>query len=85
MNRKHRATLAAVFDTPTRSGLRFEEVKALLLALGAECEERAGSRVAFTFPDGPILHIHRPHKPKTLRHYQVEQIRDVLDSLGHRP
>jgi hypothetical protein len=43
---RHEKTLAAIFAHPVAGNIRWREIEALLRALGADVEERAGSRVA---------------------------------------
>jgi hypothetical protein len=46
MNRKHARTLAAVFARPVSANIHWRDIEALLTALGADIEEREGSRIA---------------------------------------
>ena len=50
MKRKHRRTLAAIYDV--QANLDWADIEALFVELGADVRERAGSRVRFRFPDG---------------------------------
>jgi hypothetical protein len=81
---RHRRTLAAIFERPTRQDLRFAAVEALLLALGGKKKERAGSRVAFILGGGVLL-LHRPHSPQVMRPGAVADLRDFLASKGVTP
>ena len=81
MRRKHRRTLAAIFESPTRSGIRWEDIESLLLALGAELEERAGSRVTFHL-GGSVGHFHRPHPQPDVTKVTVGSIRRFLGKAG---
>ena len=45
MRRRHRRTLERMQTVPTPAGIRWEEVESLLMALGINLIERAGSRV----------------------------------------
>ena len=47
MNVKPRRTLTALFAVPTRHNVRFSDIAALIIALGGEVREGAGSRVVF--------------------------------------
>ena len=81
MRRKHRRTLAAIFETPTRSGIGWAEIESLLLALGAELEERAGSRIGV----GLELHFgvfHRPHPRPEASKDLLEAVRHLLSEVG---
>jgi hypothetical protein len=35
--------------------------------------------------NGKRLHLHRPHPGKEAKRYQVEELRDLLDSEGLKP
>ena len=45
MKRKHLKTLELIFSRPVSANVRWSDVEALLLELGARIEEREGSRV----------------------------------------
>jgi hypothetical protein len=65
MNAKHRRTLEALFARPVPSDIRWTEIEALLVALGAERSEGRGSRVRFLL-NGAEAVFHRPHpRPET--------------------
>ena len=81
MRRKHRRTLAAIFETPTRSGIRWEDIESLLVALGAEIEERSGSRILVRL-HGFRTHVHRPHPRPEASKGLVVTIRELLVRLG---
>ena len=84
MNKRQRRTLARIFERPTRSDVRWDELTSLLRALGAEEHEGAGSRVRFVL-DGSILSLHRPHPKPELRKYAVEDVRGFLAARGIEP
>ena len=80
MKAKHRKTLDAIFEKPTRASIAFSDIETLLLALGAELTEREGSRVKFIL-NTVEWHVHRPHPGKEAKRYQVEQVRELLRQL----
>jgi hypothetical protein len=84
MNVKHRRTLRAVFSVPTRSNVRFSDIRVLIVALGGEVREGAGSRVVFELK-GKRVYLHRPHPGHEAKKYQVEEVRDFLRSLEIQP
>ena len=84
MNAKLRRTLKALFATPTRANVRFSDVEALIIALGGEVREGAGSRVAFEL-QGRRLYLHRPHPGRDAKRYQMEEVREFLRSLEIQP
>lgn len=84
MKAKHRRTLEAIFATPTRAGIVFTEIEALVIAIGGEVREGKGSRVAFELK-GSRRYLHRPHPGKEAKKYQVEELRDWLKYLEVMP
>jgi hypothetical protein len=84
MTAKQRRTLKAVFAIPTRANVRFVDISALIVALGGEVREGAGSRVAFELK-GRRLYLHRPHPGHEAKRYQVEEVREFLHSLEIQP
>ena len=47
MRAKHRRILEAIFAVPTRGGIVFSDIEALVIALGGDVREGAGSRIVF--------------------------------------
>ncbi len=84
MTAKLRRTLKAVFAVPTRANVRFSDLAALVVGLGGEVREGAGSRVAFELK-GRRLYLHRPHPGQEAKRYQVEEVRELLRSLEIQP
>ena len=84
MNAKHRKTLRAIFTKPTSPSIVFNEIEALLLALGGQVHEREGSRIKITI-EGEQWRCHRPHPGKEAKRYQVEEIRELLERIGEQP
>lgn len=46
MKKKHQKTLESVFHRPVLGGIKWADIEALFIELGAEIEEREGSRIA---------------------------------------
>ncbi len=84
LNSGRRATLAAIFEKPTRADVKWSDVAALVRALGGEVEERAGSRVAIVL-NGRKAIIHTPHPGPVLKKSWVTVVRDFLISAGVTP
>lgn len=80
MKAKHRRTLEAIFTRPTRGGIVFADIEALVLALDGEIREGDGSRVVFEL-NGKRKYLHRPHPGKEAKKYQVEDIREWFQEL----
>lgn len=59
---------------------KWSELTRIMNHFGYQTLEGSGSRVKFYHPEkDSIVNLHRPHNPKTLRKYQIE---DVLNQLG---
>ena len=84
MNAKHRRTLEAIFARPVLAGIRWGDIEALLLALGAERSEGRGSRVRFLL-NGAEAVFHRPHPMPETNKGAVVSVRDFLTKAGHAP
>jgi len=84
MKAKHRRILEAIFAVPMRGGIIFSDIEALIIALGGDVREGAGSRVVFELK-GSRQYLHRPHPGKEARKYQVEELREWLKELEVKP
>jgi hypothetical protein len=80
MKAKHKRTLEAIFATPTRAGIVFSDIEALVIAIGGEVREGEGSRVVFELK-GSRRYLHRPHPGKEAKKYQVEELRNWFKYL----
>lgn len=84
MTGEHRRTLTTLFTVPTRRNIRFAAIEALIVALGGDVREGAGSRVVFELR-GERIYLHRPHPRHEAKRYQVEEVREFLRRLEIRP
>ena len=84
MNRKQRATLAAIFARPARSDLRWADIEGLIVALGGTITVGAGSRARATL-NGARAVFHRPHPRPTASKATVEDVRAFLRVAGVEP
>ena len=84
MKSKHKKTLTAIFTTPTRANIKFNDIESLIIALGGEVREGAGSRVMLEI-SGKRLYAHHPHPGKEAKRYIVEKIRKWLISSEVTP
>ena len=84
MNKKNKVVLAAVFETPTRSDLRWADIESLLVALGARVSEGRGSRIRVALGDCRAV-FHRPHPMPTTDRGAVGSVRRFLAKAGVRP
>ena len=81
MKSKHNKTLKAIFSRPVSANIKWRDIEALFLSLGAEIEEREGSRVAvFLFDE--VYVFHRPHPSPNTDKGAVATIRDWLKRNG---
>jgi len=83
MKTKHRRILEAIFSTPTRGGIVFSDIEALIISSGGEVRQGAGSRVVFEIK-GSRKYLHRPHPGKEAKKYQVEELREWFINLEVR-
>ena len=84
MKAKHRKTLEAIFEKPTKANIKFAEVESLLVSLNGEVREGTGSRMSVTV-SGKTIFLHRPHPNKEAKKYQIEDIREFLKLIGVTP
>jgi hypothetical protein len=84
MKRKHHRTLALIFARPVSANIRWADVEALLEELGAEFEEREGSRVEVFLFD-LVRVFHRPHPSPDTDKGAVAAIRKWLEENGVKP
>jgi len=81
MQRKHTRTLSALFSHPTPANIHWRDIESLLKSLGAEIEEREGSRIAvFLFEEVQVFH--RPHPEPTTDKGAVVSVRKWLQLHG---
>ena len=78
MNKKQRKTYEAIFATPIRRNIVWEEVVSLIEAMGGKVSQGSGSRVRFSM-NGVSLNIHSPHPQKELKRYQVKDVRTFIE------
>ncbi len=84
MNSKHYKTLSAIFTDPVKSNIKWIDIEALLIGLGAVMREGSGSRVGFSI-NGVDIVIHRPHPRKETDKGAVKSVRRFLTNAGVKP
>ena len=84
MRNKHAKTLAALFLLPTSGSILFADIEALVVALGGEVREGAGSRIAFELWRAR-RYLHRPHPGKEAKKYQAEAVPAWFSEMGVKP
>ncbi|MEQ1705604.1 MAG: type II toxin-antitoxin system HicA family toxin [Rickettsiales bacterium] len=84
MKKKHQKTLELIFSRPVSGNIKWRDIEALFLELGAEINERAGSRVeVFLFNE--IRVFHRPHPRPDTDKGAVASVRQWLQANGVMP
>ena len=84
MKRKHRKILELIFSRPVVGSIKWVDIEALFVALGAEVIEREGSRVAVVLFN-EVKVFHRPHQTPDTDKGAVASIRNWLKSHGVTP
>ena len=84
MKHKHIATIRKLYDRPVSGGIKWADIEALFLELGAEISEREGSRIS-VFLFGEIGVFHRPHPSPDTDKGAVASIRKWLEANGVKP
>ena len=84
MKRKHQKTVELIFARPVSAIIRWKDIEALFVELGAEILQREGSRVLVRLFDERRV-FHRPHPAPTTDKGAVEAIRKWLEENGARP
>ncbi len=84
MNSKNRKTHEAIFADPVLSNIIWNDIEALLMALGAFREEGRGSRTRFLLNSVPAV-FHRPHPQKETDKGAVKSVRKFLIDAGVLP
>ncbi len=84
MKRKHEKTLELIYRRPISANIQWRDIEALFVELGAQVEEREGSRVLVRL-FGERRVFHRPHPFPNTDKGAVESVRRWLDEHGVRP
>lgn len=81
LNSKHQKTFNAIFENPVKSNIPWNDVENMLIALGAEVSEGAGSRVKVVLNEIRAV-FHRPHPEKETDKGAVKSLRRFLTEAG---
>jgi hypothetical protein len=84
MKRKHQKTLELIFARPVSANVRWSDIEALFIELGATIEQREGSRVLVRLFDERRV-FHRPHPQPTTDKGALVSVRDWLLKNGVQP
>lgn len=77
MKRKHQRTLERIFAHPISANIKWHDIEALFIELGAEISEREGSRLE-VFLFNQVRIFHRPHPSPDTDKGAVASIREWL-------
>lgn len=71
--------MEAIFEKPTRAGIKWQDVEHLIIAIGGEIEKgRSGSRVG-VYLNGKVTVFHKPHPGKEMDKGAVKNMREFLE------
>lgn len=84
LSKKHQRTLSQIYQHPTSANIKWKNVEGLFTELGAEIQEREGSRVAVIL-FGQVKVFHRPHPDPNTDKGAVSSIRKWLSENGVYP
>lgn len=84
MNKKHQKILIAIFKKPVQASVKWSDIEALLVYLGAEREEGRGSRVRFLLHENEAI-FHRPHPHKETDKGALVSVKKFLERAGVKP
>lgn len=84
MGKKHRRTLASIFEDPVRANIAWRDIEAMLDAAGAEITEGEGSRVRIAL-NGVRAVFHRPHPEKETDKGAIRSLRRFLKEAEVNP
>ena len=83
MSSKNSKTLESIFKKPTPSKIPWVDIENLLISLGAEISEGAGSRVRVKLKNERAV-FHRPHPEKETDKGAVNSVKRFLENAGVR-
>jgi len=84
MKSKHNKTLASIYHNPVKSNIAWSDIEKMLISLGAEISEGAGSRVRI-YLNGIRAVFHRPHPQKETDKGAIQSMRRFLTEAGVKP
>ena len=84
MNKKHLATLEAIFADPVRANIVWRDIESLFAACGGEISEGEGSRIRIAL-NGVRAVFHRPHPQKETDKGAVKSVRRFLTEAQVTP
>lgn len=82
LNSRSRKTLQRILETPTQSDIRWQDVVALLEALGATVTGRKGSVFRISGIGNTRMILHRPHPGDQCAKGLIDKVRSYLEDLS---
>ena len=79
MNSRAQKTYNAIYANPVQSGIKWNDVESMLVALGAKISEGSGSRIRVEL-NGVRAVFHRPHPENTTDKGAVLSLRKLLNN-----
>jgi len=84
MKGKHQKTLELIFARPASANIKWRDIEALFVELGAEISEREGSRIGVRL-FGERRVFHRPHPSPCTDKGAVASVREWLRNNKVKP
>lgn len=84
MRKKHGDTLKAIYHMPVLSSVKWSDVEALFVSLGAQVVEGRGSRIK-VYLNERVGMFHRPHPRKEADKGALVSVRRFLEEAGVKP
>ncbi len=84
IRKKHQKTLVQLYQHPISANIKWSDIEALFLELGAIIQEREGSRIAIIL-FGQVKVFHRPHPNPDTDKGAVVSVRKWLEENGVVP
>ncbi|MDR2825612.1 MAG: type II toxin-antitoxin system HicA family toxin [Deltaproteobacteria bacterium] len=84
MKGRNQKTLQLIFQHPVSGNIRWADIEALFIAIGAEVSEAEGSRICVRLFDDRRV-FHRPHPSPDTDKGAVASIRKWLEDNGVTP
>jgi hypothetical protein len=84
MKRKNSSTLEQIFARPVSGTIRWSDIEALFVGLGADASEREGSRISVVM-FSEVRVFHHPHPSPRTDKGAVASVRNWLQANGVKP
>lgn len=86
MKKKHQKTLALILKRPVSGNIKWADIEALFQELGADIQEREGSRIAvILFGQVQVFHRTHPNPDTDTDKGAVAAVRKWLEANGVKP